>query len=160
MEEKIVLLLGSNMGDTKENLERAVLELTAEFGESLAESAIYKTEPWGIKDQNIYLNQVVIFESLLRPERVLEVILSIEKRMGRKKILKWGPRLIDIDILFFGDLIYESTDLKIPHPFISERRFALVPLCELLPQMEHPLLRKKLLKLLETCQDNSLVEKL
>jgi 2-amino-4-hydroxy-6-hydroxymethyldihydropteridine diphosphokinase len=160
MEEKIVLLLGSNIGDSKENLERAVLELTVDLGEPLAESAIYQTEPWGMKEQNIYLNQVVVFETLLRPERVLESIHDIEKRMGRTKIEKWGPRIMDIDILFFGDMIYESPNLKIPHPFIAERRFALVPLCELLPKMEHPLLRIKLEKLLEICPDSSKVEKL
>ena len=160
MEEKIVLLLGSNVGDRKENLERAVLELTVEFGQSLMESSIYVTEPWGLKEQDTYLNQVVIFETALRPERVLETILEIEKRMGRERTKKWGPRIIDIDILFYDDLIYESEILKIPHPNMEMRRFVLVPLCELLSQMEHPLFGVSIKKLLDKCPDSCKVERI
>ena len=160
MEENVVLLLGTNIGDKLEHLERARLELTSEIGEIVAESAIYQTEPWGLKEQETFLNQVVMIETLLRPMRIIENIWSIEKRMGRHKIEHWGPRIIDIDILFYGDLVFEADELKIPHPMLHKRKFTLVPLVEILPKIVHPLLGKSMRQLLDDCSDPSAVIKI
>jgi 2-amino-4-hydroxy-6-hydroxymethyldihydropteridine diphosphokinase len=160
MEERVVLLLGTNIGDKLDNLERARLELTSEIGEIVTESAIYQTEPWGLKEQEAFLNQVIVVETLLRPMRIIENIWTIEKRMGRNKIEHWGPRIIDIDILFYGELIYEADDLKIPHPMLHERKFTLVPLVEIMPKFNHPLLGKSMRQLLEDSTDSSAVNKI
>lgn len=160
MEEKVVLLLGTNIGDKLDHLERARLELISEIGEIVKESAIYQTEPWGLKEQETFLNQVIIVETLLRPMRIIEHIWAIEKRMGRNKIEHWGPRIIDIDILFYGEMIYEADNLKIPHPMLHQRKFTLVPLVEIMPKFIHPLLGKSMRQLLEECTDPSEVKKI
>ena len=114
----------------------------------------------GIKRARSILNQVIVVETLLRPMRIIENIWTIEKRMGRNKIEHWGPRIIDIDILFYGELIYEADDLKIPHPMLHERKFTLVPLVEIMPKFNHPLLGKSMRQLLEDSTDSSAVNKI
>jgi 2-amino-4-hydroxy-6-hydroxymethyldihydropteridine diphosphokinase len=160
MEENVILLLGTNIGEKIENLERARLELTSDIGEIITESAIYKTEPWGLKAQDFFLNQVIVIETELRPMRIIENIWAIEKRMGRNKIEHWGPRIIDIDILFYGDMIFEADNLKIPHPMLHERKFTLVPLVEIMPKFNHPLLGKSMHQLLLDNMDSSKVIKI
>lgn len=153
MDHWLVLLLGSNLGNRIEHLERARLELTADVGSIIQMSNIYESEPWGFKDQLPFLNQALILETDYRPHIVLENNLQIEQRMGRIRETPWGPRIIDIDILFYEELIYEASDLQIPHPHISDRRFVLTPLDEIIPEFRHPVLGKTMKELLQECED-------
>lgn len=133
----IYLGLGSNLGDRLANLERARYALAPQFAlESV--SAVYETDPWGYQDQPRFLNQVLGGTTQLSPSDLLRHIKEIETALGRKAILRYGPRLIDIDILFFDNLIVEEPGLTIPHPRLEERPFMLVPLHDLAPELRHP----------------------
>lgn len=157
---QVFLLTGSNMGDSAGYLREAEEHITSRVGMIVKRSAIYKTEPWGNKDQQYFLNQVVEIQTVLEPEEVLHTILNIELEMGRNRILKWGPRVIDIDLLFYGSLIMQSQRLTIPHPLLHERRFTLLPLSEIAPGFIHPVLNQTIQLLLDTCADTSLVERM
>lgn len=157
--EKITLLIGTNVGDRQENLAEARKQLQEKLGELISSSAIYETAAWGKTDQDSFYNQVLIVNTNLSPEAALETILNIEQSMGRQRTVKWSPRLIDIDILFYGDRIINSAELIIPHPFIQERRFTLVPLAELNPTGLHPLSGKSMQQLLEEVNDPLSVHK-
>lgn len=137
------------------------LELVGVFaGEVMAASSLYRTAPWGKTEQAEFLNQAFEIHTELEPQELLETILAIEKHMGRSRQEKWGPRLIDIDILFFGDKIIKSPELIIPHPHLEERNFVLAPLAEIAPDFLHPLLQKTIRRLLEESPDKSRVERL
>lgn len=154
MEINIYLLLGCNIGNRKSNLTRAIT-LIKEAGIKVKKcSSIYKTAAWGITDQADFFNQVLITETDHPPLELLAVLLSIEKSMGRERKVKWGPRLIDIDILFFGDIAIESSILTIPHPELHNRRFTLQPLYEIAPDLIHPILNKTIEELLAICPDS------
>jgi 2-amino-4-hydroxy-6-hydroxymethyldihydropteridine diphosphokinase len=147
------LLIGGNIGNRLQYLSRAreillTLPLTIE-----RTSAIYETEAWGIEAQEKFLNQVLRIKTGLSPTALLSAVLSIEEKMGRKRQLKYGPRTIDIDILFYNKEIIHSTKLNIPHPQLQNRRFVLVPLVEIAPELEHPVLHKNLTELLNDCND-------
>ena len=151
------LLLGTNLGDRGANLTSAK-NLIAKFaGKIIKESSVYETAPWGITDQDNFLNQALIVATNFAPPDLLKSILDIEKKMGRERIEKWGPRLIDIDILYYNEDIVYNHDLKIPHPYMQDRRFALVALNELSPEWKHPLLRKTAIQMLEECKDSGWV---
>jgi 2-amino-4-hydroxy-6-hydroxymethyldihydropteridine diphosphokinase len=157
---QIFLLLGSNLGN-----KRAVLEQTANIigfrvGKIFASSSFFKTEPWGNTDQPSFVNQVIGVASLLGAKDLLDVCKKIEKEMGRETNEKWGPRLIDIDILFFGKDIIESDALSIPHPQLHLRRFTLEPFHEIAPELVHPIFKKTISELLFECTDRSEVHKL
>ena len=157
---QIFLLLGSNLGD-----KRAVLEQTANIigfrvGKIFASSSFFETEPWGNTDQPSFVNQVIGVASLLGAKDLLDVCKKIEKEMGRETNKKWGPRLIDIDILFFGKDIIESDALSIPHPQLHLRRFTLEPFHEIAPELVHPIFKKTISELLFECTDRSEVHKL
>jgi len=137
----VYLGLGSNLGNRKNNLEEAIRQI-GEFASIKKSSSIYETEPWGLKDQPIFLNQVIYMESTLGPNELLSHLKKIEQQMGRKKSVRFGPRLIDVDILFYDDLIMKTDVLTIPHPLITERPFVLVPLAEIAPKLMHPLYHK------------------
>jgi|SRR6185437_906241 len=127
-------------------------------GEIIKESSVYETAPWGNTDQDNFLNQALLVDTKLTPPDLLKCLLDIEKKMGRERIEKWGPRLIDIDILYYNvDVLYKD-DLKIPHPYMQDRRFALVALNELSPEWIHPLLHKTAAQMLEECKDNGWVK--
>jgi 2-amino-4-hydroxy-6-hydroxymethyldihydropteridine diphosphokinase len=149
----IYLLLGTNLGDREKNLQIAKEQLTAHQLTIKKESSIYETAAWGIENQPSFLNQVVIVDSDKNPERVLIIINIIEGLMGRIRNLKWAQRLIDIDILYYGNSVIDKPKLKVPHPEIQNRRFTLAPLVELAPNFKHPISGKTQLEMLEECQD-------
>ena len=150
----IYLLLGTNLGDRENNLQIAKEQLTAHQLTIKKESSIYETAAWGIEDQPSFLNQVVIVDSDKNPERILIIINIIEGLMGRVRNEKWAQRLIDIDILYYRDMVVNKPRLKIPHPEIQNRRFTLAPLVELAPNFKHPISGKTQLAMLRDCVDN------
>lgn len=152
------LCLGSNIGDKVGYLQQAVKMLTASGMVTVVRtSALYETEPWGNKDLDWFVNGVIEVKTKLSPRELLDLCKNTEIQMGRKPSeKKYEARIIDIDILFYGDLIIDEPDLKIPHEHLHERAFAIVPLLELIPDYEHPKYKKSLLKLhedLETLDD-------
>ena len=149
----IYLLLGTNLGNRESNLARAKSLAAKANIEILRESAIYETAAWGIEDQPGFLNQIVAVATTLKPELLLEKLLSIEQEMGRIRERKWGQRLIDLDILYYHNRVIETKDLQVPHPGIPNRRFTLVPLVELAAEEWHPVLQKSQSELLEICPD-------
>lgn len=137
------LSLGSNMGDKKANLLSAIENIkNLENTKVTSQSIILETEPFGYKDQDMFLNACIEIKTLFTPKELLQKLLEIENIMGRKRIIKWGPRIIDLDILFYDDLVVGEKDLAIPHPWICERMFVLEPLSEIAPNIIHPLERK------------------
>jgi 2-amino-4-hydroxy-6-hydroxymethyldihydropteridine diphosphokinase len=157
VEKELFILLGTNLGDRNTNLQQAISELEVKIGKILTQSKIYQTAAWGITDQPDFLNQVLHIETKLKPQKVLEIILSIEKKMGRVRLQKWGARLIDIDILYYGMKIINETDLIIPHPFLQERMFTLKPLAEIAPNFIHPVFNKSNTVLMEESKDQTKV---
>lgn len=131
-----------------------------EVGNILHFSSLYETAAWGNTNQNAFLNQVLCIESKLAPITLLEKCLSIEKKMGRIRDSKWSPRTIDIDILFYHDVMMEKENLIIPHPRIQDRLFTLVPLNEIAPHEIHPIFKRSIHQLLQECSDNLEVKKL
>ncbi len=143
----IFLALGSNLGDRLENLETAIQNMPA--GVLVQKrSSIYETPPWGFEDQPPFLNMVIQGETLFSPWKLLKTIKKLEGRMGRQPTFQNGPRLIDIDILFYDDLEFDQRGLVIPHPRIPERAFVLVPLAEIAPNYLHPVLQFTMQQLL------------
>lgn len=143
------LSTGSNMGNRAEMLEKANVLLEKKAGLLLALSKVVETPAWGKTDQPDFLNQVVKLETSLSPQDLLTVILGIEKQLGRNRVEKWGPRSIDIDILFYDNEIIDEPGLQIPHPWMHERLFVLEPMCEIAPDFVHPVLNKTIAELLE-----------
>ena len=150
---KLFLITGGNIGDRKKNLENAAALIYDRIGTVVKSSKIYETEAWGITDQPAFYNQVHVVESNFSAKEVLSNILQIEEEMGRKRTIKNAARIIDIDILFFNEEIVNEQNLVIPHPQISNRRFVLLPLSELVPQMIHPVLKKTIHQLLLQTKD-------
>ena len=156
----IYLLLGGNLEDRENNLIEAQGLLRNRGVEVVTASAIYETAAWGVEDQPGFLNQVLEVKTNFDPADLLKTILAVELEMGRVRIQKWGERLIDIDILYYENEIIDSTELKVPHPEIPNRRFTLVPLVELASTQMHPVLQKTQQELLEVCPDELEVNKL
>lgn len=154
-----VLSLGSNVGDRLNYLTLSKTAIQNYLGSILLSSNIYETEPWGIDNQDSYLNQVVAVQTDRTPNDLLDKIHLIERELGRIRRVHYGPRTIDIDILYYGERIIDIENLKIPHPHIQKRRFILVPLSEILPQMQHPLLKKTNQELLDMVKDEGKVTK-
>jgi 2-amino-4-hydroxy-6-hydroxymethyldihydropteridine diphosphokinase len=158
---KIVFLgIGTNMGTRESNLDHALEKIEEYVGPVIKTSAIYETEPWGFRAKGEFLNLVVKIQTELSPHDLLDKILNIETLLGRiRKKKRYSSRIIDIDILLYGDLIIHEPDLKIPHPLLHERKFVLVPLCEIAPDLIHPVLKKSFSSLLEICEDTGVVNK-
>lgn len=157
---EVFLLLGSNTGQRKEILAKAFELIEAHVGSIQRRSALYETEPWGKKDQSLFLNQLISVNTELQAEKVLHMILDIELKLGRKREEKWGPRTIDIDIIYFGSEIIVTSQLKIPHPEIQNRKFTLVPLCEIAKEFIHPVWNISTDEMLRRCEDPLIVSKL
>ncbi|WBL41984.1 2-amino-4-hydroxy-6-hydroxymethyldihydropteridine diphosphokinase [Algoriphagus halophytocola] len=157
MTENAVLILGGNRG-AREELLKAAVEAVGASNTIVKQSKIYETAAWGGVAKGPFLNQVIEIKTKLRAEELLELIQHIEKRLGRKRAEPWGDRTMDIDILFFGKTIIATDLLQVPHPFISQRKFVLIPLAEILPDFMHPVLGKSSQEMLRECEDKSQVK--
>lgn len=156
---EVHLLLGSNKGNREEYIAGALQLIEFRCGPVRRQSALYETEAWGEKQQQAFLNQAVTILTKYAPVDLLHAIKSIEKEAGRTESTHWGPREIDIDILFYGNEVVELPGLNIPHPYLHQRRFTLVPLHEIAPEFVHPVLQKPVSSLLQECKDESEVTK-
>ncbi len=156
---KTYLLLGSNIGNSNASLSKAILLIEKQIGAITRQSHLYSTAAWGNTKQPDFLNQVIIVETALNALQTMQTILSIEKKLGRVRTIKNAPRIIDIDILFFNKQIIKLPELIVPHPQIQNRRFVLVPLNQLSPNLKHPLLKKTVHRLLMHCPDKLNVKK-
>lgn len=154
------LLLGSNIGNSKQQLSIAIKLIKETIGKPMRQSVLYKTAAWGNTNQPDFLNQVVIVETKLSAIQTLKTILNIEKEMGRVRTVKNAPRVIDIDILFFNKEIIHQPNLTVPHPEIQNRRFVLVPINELSPNFKHPVFQQSIHHLLKNCKDALDVKKI
>jgi 2-amino-4-hydroxy-6-hydroxymethyldihydropteridine diphosphokinase len=145
---KAYIGIGSNVGDRRGNCLKAV-DLLRQDGQTILKSSpLHETEPWGVKDQPPFINMVIEIETALAPQALLDLLKKTEKDMGRVYTRHWGPRVIDLDILLYGDLVITEEKLKIPHPGMHERPFVLEPLAEISPEIIHPVLLKKIRELL------------
>ncbi len=139
--------VGSNLGNRQENCLHAI-ELLQKKGIIVTKrSSLYETEPWGVKDQPLFLNMALEIETGLNPEELLKILKDIEREVGREESSKWGPRIIDLDILLFDNIILKTDNLEIPHPLMHKRDFVLRPLCEIAPDINHPLLKASIIDL-------------
>jgi 2-amino-4-hydroxy-6-hydroxymethyldihydropteridine diphosphokinase len=147
MEEPIFLGLGTNLGDREANLRTAKGKLSSQV-KIVKESPIYVTPPWGYEDQPDFLNQVIQVTTSLEPVSLLFFLKAVEDEMGREATFRYGPRLIDLDILFYGQRVIREESLQIPHPRLHERAFVLVPLHDIAPDFVHPVLNESIYALL------------
>jgi 2-amino-4-hydroxy-6-hydroxymethyldihydropteridine diphosphokinase len=158
--EEAYLLLGSNLGDSRKYISDAIKSISEQVGELSGASSLYQTASWGNTDQPDFLNQVIKVKTKLLPQQLLKNILVIEENFGRKRIEKWGSRTIDIDLLFYGNQIIRDENLVVPHPYLHLRRFTLMPLVELDPELFHPVLKQTVTQLYNQLDDELPVIKL
>jgi 2-amino-4-hydroxy-6-hydroxymethyldihydropteridine diphosphokinase len=141
--------IGSNLGEKVENCRRAIEAIGSDARNRVVGcSRLFRTEPVGKKDQEWFINGVAAVETTMSPRELLEFLLSIEKEMGRARIERWGPRIIDLDILFYGDRVLNEEGLQIPHPRLHERRFVMVPLKDIAPDLVHPIFQRTVSQIL------------
>jgi 2-amino-4-hydroxy-6-hydroxymethyldihydropteridine diphosphokinase len=156
----VFLGIGSNLGDRAENLQDAKIRIEEFIGSVVSSSSVYETEPWGFQSEKEFLNMVLGVETDLSPSGLLGRILMIESQLGRIRCdPNYSSRKIDIDILLYNNEIVDEEALKIPHPKMHERRFVLVPLCDIAPKLVHPVLKKSISSLLKSCKDKGRVRK-
>ena len=151
--DNVYLLIGGNLGNRVENLENAIELINSRAGIIIRASRIYETAAWGITDQKSFLNQAIELETPHPANILLDILLEIERELGRIRGEKNGPRLIDIDILFYGSAIISDPGLTVPHPLLQDRRFALAPLNNISPDFIHPIFNKPVKQLLAECKD-------
>ncbi len=156
---QLFLSLGGNLGNTREIFEGAYPLIEKKIGKISVYSSIYQTEAWGPIPQADFLNQVLLVNTSLKAEACLAEMLEIEREFGRERKERWGPRTLDLDILYYGDQVIAESDLSIPHPRIAERKFILTPLAEIAPTFTDPASRKTMVILLAECSDNSQVNR-
>ena len=147
MSHTVYIALGTNIGDRAENMQQALKELES-IMQIEERSPIYETPPWGLVDQPDFLNQVVRGETELSPVELIKALKGIESEMGRVPTIRYGPRLIDLDLLFYNDLVFEAEKLSIPHPRMRGRAFVLVPLADLAPEFIHSVYGETVIELL------------
>jgi 2-amino-4-hydroxy-6-hydroxymethyldihydropteridine diphosphokinase len=140
--------IGSNLGNRKENCRSALRLISEKAGSLIKQSSMYETQPWGVEDQPEFINMAVEIETPAEPAVLLSILKGIEQELGRKETSRWGPRPIDLDILFYNDLVIDTPDLRIPHPLMHLREFVLRPLSEIAPDKVHPVLKKTVKELL------------
>ncbi|MBC1891683.1 2-amino-4-hydroxy-6-hydroxymethyldihydropteridine diphosphokinase [Listeria booriae] len=141
------LSIGTNIGNRQENLENALKSLNQTENIKITHvSSVYETDPVGFEDQDAFLNIAVALETTLDQETLLQTGLNIEKELGRVRLIRWGPRLIDIDLLLYDDIKQQSPTLELPHPRMTERAFVMIPLQEIAPDVAAPLLQKEVLQ--------------
>jgi len=157
MKKKLVLGLGSNLGNRYSYLMQAIAELEFEIGTTALCAQFYETPPWGDHNQAKYINTVIAFDTQMSVDQCFTLVQSTEQKMGRKRERKWGPRNIDIDILFYDDHIVKTKILEVPHPEIINRSFVLVPLCDLMPNFEHPKAKNTIQALLNNIEDDTIL---
>jgi 2-amino-4-hydroxy-6-hydroxymethyldihydropteridine diphosphokinase len=154
------LLTGGNLGDRFFNLQTAKELIEQDCGKIIKESSVYQTAAWGFTEQPDFYNEALQLQTNLSPEELMQKLLSVEKKMGRERNIKMGPRIIDIDILLMVDFIINTSLVTIPHPRLQERRFALTPLAEIAPDVMHPVLHQSIKQLLAVCKDKLPVYKI
>lgn len=154
--QTVYLLLGSNLQDRKKNITKALELLQTKVGTMVRVSPLYETVPWGTTQGDNFLNGVVEMHCSHDPQLLLDILHAIEDEMGRKRDpnLRYAPRIIDIDILFYADRVISQPGIVIPHPLLHLRRFVLIPLHDLIPDFVHPILKKTVRQLLMECEDN------
>ena len=156
---KAYLLTGGNQGDRMLYLHQALVLLNGHCGKAVNQSPVYETAAWGNENQSAFLNQALELYTTLQATELMTRILQIESQMGRERFVKYGPRTIDIDILFFNEDVYTTPNLIIPHPELQNRRFVLQPLSDIAAQLTHPVLKKSIYELLQECPDELPVKK-
>lgn len=160
MATNMYLSLGGNLGNTLEIFKNVYPILEKKIGPILHFSSIYQTKAWGNTQQADFLNQVLELNTELNPQELIAQLLNIESELGRVRKQQWEARIIDLDILFYGNQIIQESNLQIPHPFLPQRKFVLIPLAEIAPNLIHPILKKSIDNLVIDCPDSSEVKKL
>lgn len=156
---RVFLGLGSNIGDRKSHLDRALSALSSRLGRLSALSSYYETEPWGVENQEPYLNLVAEFETTILPLALLEITQEIETAGGRVRGRRWASRTLDIDILFYSKVVAHFPNLILPHPRIAERNFVLWPMSEIASDFIHPQLTRSINELKDLCPDQTWIRK-
>jgi 2-amino-4-hydroxy-6-hydroxymethyldihydropteridine diphosphokinase len=150
MSHIVYLSLGTNVGDRVANLKQAISSLPPQMTVK-KKSKVYETPPWGYTEQDSFLNQVVMATTYLEPEPLLKHLKRLEVALGRKASFRYGPRLIDLDILFYDDLVLETPLLTVPHPHLHERGFVLIPMMDIAPDHVHPVMQKSIREMIALC---------
>lgn len=157
---EVYLLLGSNLGDRLQHLDNAMALIAERCGALTAQSAIYETAAWGNTEQQSFYNQAIGISTNLAPVDLLVAVKAIEREVGRTETVHWGPRIIDIDIILYSTEIVTLPQLQIPHPYMHQRRFTLVPLAEIAGNVIQPVINKPISELLNECEDDSEVRRI
>lgn len=157
MKKKLVLSLGSNLGNRYAYLLRAIHKIEKYFNSKPVVAHFYETPPWGNENQSRFINTAIYLHTDITIDQCLKKVQAIEKEMGRLKTEKWGPRMIDIDILFYEYDVLETDIITVPHQHLHQRAFVLKPLQDILPNFIHPLKNKTIIKLIEDIDDNTLL---
>ncbi len=155
---EVYLLLGGNIGNTRQNLRQAEGLININAGKVVKSSSYYRTAAWGVSAQPDYLNQALKIVTDLEPQVLLSVLQKVERVLGRKRSIHWGVRSVDIDILFYEYRVIDTPTLTVPHKQIPHRRFVLIPLYEIAPQLIHPILKKSTEELIQACEDTLTVQ--
>lgn len=160
MSNRVYISLGGNVGNTQEIFSQALQMLSEKVGKITQKSSLYQTAAWGNIPQNDFLNQVIELETTYDANKLLDSLLTIELYFKRDRKEKWGPRTLDLDILYFNQDLIETEHLQVPHPRIKERNFILIPLAEIAPNWTDPKENQSILQIKESCKDELLVKKL